>query len=121
MKRKTIRNHKDFLTPPDGITSVNSFVVVKIKPAKILGDARYGLIVSKKMFKLATARNRVKRLLRDWIAFNEDLMLPDFDYIFIARIGILNCSREYGRDRMKKAFRRIKRFVKISKKNAEQK
>jgi len=121
MKRKTIRNHKDFLTPPDGITAVTRFAVIKIKPAKIPGDARYGLIVSKKMSKLATTRNRAKRLLRDWIAFNEKLMLSKFDYIFIARVGILNCSREYGRDRMKKAFRRIKRLVKKSTQNAEQK
>ena len=70
-------------------------------------DSRYGIIASKRTFKFAVQRNRAKRLLRDWIAFNEDLMLPDMDYIFIARANILNCSRESGRAKMANALKRI--------------
>lgn len=97
MKRKTIRNHKDFLTTL-GDYKVSSYnIVVKAKNAKITGDARYGLFAPKKTFNLATDRNRAKRMLRDWIAFNEDLMLPELDYIFVARGPILTRRRDPGR------------------------
>lgn len=107
MKRKTIRNHRDFFVSPDGVKVADWHFIVKAKPAKIKDDARYGLIATKRTFKLAVARNRAKRLLRDWISFNEDLMLSDQDYIFIARASILDCERELGRARMAKALKAI--------------
>lgn len=107
MKRKTIRNHKDFLTAPNDLMVLSDCFILKVKPAKIAGDARYGLVVTKKTFKLAVQRNRAKRLLRDWIAFNEQFMLPDLDYIFIARSGILNSDRENGRAQVFRAFKKI--------------
>ena len=116
MKRKTIRNHKDFFVSSDDFKMTGLYFITKAKPAKIIGDARYGLIASKRTFKLAVQRNRAKRLLRDWIAFNEDLMLPDFDYVFIARFHILDCSRELGR---KKMANMLKRIAKLYKKNAK--
>jgi ribonuclease P protein component len=81
--------------------------VVKAKAAKISGDARYGLIVSKRDFKLAVHRNRAKRLMRDWIAFNEDLMSPELDYVFIAYSQVLDCGREVGRKSMADALVKI--------------
>ena len=106
MKRKTIRNHKDFLTTPDDKVVMNHFFITKAKKAA-KKDARYGIIASKRVLKLAVQRNRAKRMLRDWIAFNEDLMLPDMDYIFIAHTAILDCSREIGRHKMKNALKKI--------------
>ena len=107
MKRKTIRNHRDFLTTPNDLMARADCFVVKTKTAKFANDARFGLVASKKVFKLAVHRNRAKRLLRDWIAFNENLMLPDMDYIFIARSQILDCGREDGRLQMEKALKKI--------------
>ena len=106
MKRKTIRNHKDFLTTSDspGITSV--YFIVKTKPA-VKKDARYGVIAPKRSFKFAVTRNRTKRVLRDWIAYNENLMSPDLDYIFIARSRILDCSREEGRSEMARVLKKL--------------
>ena len=106
MKRKTIRNHKDFLTTPDNPSVMNYIFVIKIKDA-VKPDARYGVIASKRIFKLATQRNRAKRLLRDWIAFNEDLMLPNKDYIFIARSAIFNCERDVGRHKMAHLLKKL--------------
>ena len=106
MKRKTIRNHRDFLTTPDDKVVTNQFFITKMKNM-VKKDARYGVIASKKTFKLAVQRNRVKRLLRDWVAFNEDLMLPDMDYIFIARAAVLGCSREVGRQKMQNALKKL--------------
>ena len=106
MKRKTIRNHKDFLTTSSDPTVISSCFIVKAKSAA-KKDARYGIIASKRTFKLAVQRNRAKRLLRDWIAFNEPLMLPDMDYIFVARTSILNCSRENGRKKIATVLKKI--------------
>jgi len=106
MKRKTIRNHKDFLTAPTDKMVTDSCFIVKIKTAA-KKDARYGIIAPKRTFKLAIQRNRAKRLLRDWILNSEHLMLPDMDYIFIARSAILECSREKGREQMAKALEKL--------------
>jgi len=107
MKRKTILNHRDFLTVREDPVVFADCFVAKAKSAKFIGDARFGLVATKKTFRLAVHRNRAKRLLRDWIAFNEDLMLPDMDYIFIARSPILDCNREDGRNQMRKALKKI--------------
>ncbi len=106
MKRKTIRNYKDFATTPDDPVVHDFYFIVKAKRA-VKKDSRYGLVAAKKIFKLATLRNRAKRLLRDWIAYNEHLMKPDMDYIFIARPTILNCSREEGRKNLANALKKF--------------
>lgn len=106
MKRKTIRNHKDFATTPDDPVVPDFYFIVKAKRA-VKKDSRYGLIAAKRIFKLATLRNRAKRLLRDWIAYNEHLMKPNMDYIFIARPTILNCAREAGRKKLAHALKKI--------------
>lgn len=106
MKRKTIRNYKDFLTSPDDPAAFNPFFITKAKPAA-KKDSRYGIIAPKRTLKFATDRNRAKRLLRDWIAYNEDLMLPNKDYIFIVRAPILECERDKGRKEMAAALKKI--------------
>lgn len=105
MKRKTIRNHNDFLTQRTDPCVMNLFFTVKIKPAKIPGDARYGIIAPKRVFKLATMRNRAKRIVRDWIAANEDLMLDKYDYVFVLREPILYLPRDKGRRKMQLKLR----------------
>jgi len=110
MKRKTIRNHRDFLTTIDDFKSSNDLFMVKAKNAKIPGDARYGIIVTKKSFKLAIWRNRAKRLIRDWIAANEDLMVDNLDYIFILHGAILDADREQGRKQMAHALVQISKM-----------
>lgn len=105
MKRKTIRNHNDFLTQRTDPCVMNLFFTVKIKPAKIPGDARYGIIAPKRVFKLATMRNRAKRIVRDWIAANEDLMLDEYDYVFVLREPILYLPRDKGRRKMQLKLR----------------
>ncbi|MCQ2562838.1 MAG: ribonuclease P protein component [Alphaproteobacteria bacterium] len=104
MKRKTILNHLDFLTKYDAPKNVTPFFIVKIKPVKDINNPRYGIIASKRTFKLAVHRNRAKRLLRDWIAFHENLMIDKYDYVFIARADILSATRDKGRDFIKQAF-----------------
>lgn len=107
--RDTIKKHSDFLTTPDDPSATTSLFFVRAKPAKIPGDARYGLVVTKRTFKFAVHRNRAKRLLRDWIAYTSDMLAPEYDYIFIARPAILDATRDQGRAEMAKALEHIMR------------
>lgn len=104
MIRDTIKNHRDFLMGEDDPVAKSNFFLVRAKPAKFPDDPRYGLIVTKKMFKHAVDRNRAKRLLRDWIAHCEKQMRPEWDYVYIVRRGILDATRDEGRTAMKKAL-----------------
>ena len=74
MKRDTIKKHSDFLAGENDPTARCAYFLVRAKPAKYPNDARYGLIVTKKTFKHAVDRNRAKRLIRDWIAYNEKML-----------------------------------------------
>ena len=53
--------------------------------------------------------DRAKRLLRDWVRFNEGLLLPDMDYVFVARHAILDATRDDGRDAMARALGQLKK------------
>lgn len=51
--------------------------------------SRYGFIVSKKIDKRATVRNRVKRQIRVCIEDNFDKIKPGYDMLFILKKNIL--------------------------------
>ena len=110
--RDTIKKHEDFARTPDDLSGMSAFFIARAKPAKYPDDARYGLVVTKKTFKHAVDRNRAKRLLRDWIAYNEKYMLANMDYVFIARHKILDATRNDGRDAMRKALHWISKSYK---------
>ena len=68
------------------------------------------MIATKKTFRLAVWRNRAKRVARDWIAYNEDVMLDDLDYIFILREPILRAVRDEGRSEMRKQLNKMSKI-----------
>ena len=107
--RDTIKNHKDFIMTDANPAARSDLFYVRMKPCAIDGDARYGLVVTKRAFKFATQRNRAKRLLRDWVRFNEGLLQPDMDYVFIARRAILDATRDDGRAAMAHALANLKK------------
>ncbi len=109
MIRDTIKNHSDFIAGENDPTARCAFFLVRAKPAKYPDDARFGLIVTKKTFKHAVDRNRAKRLIRDWIAYNEKMMRDDWDYIFVIRRDILSADRDCGREAMRKALHYLKK------------
>lgn len=104
MIRDTIKRHEDFAMRENDPVAKSTYFLVRAKNAKYPDDARYGIIVTKKTFKHAVDRNRAKRLIRDWIAFNENIMRPEWDYVFIIRRAILDADRTSGRVAMKKAL-----------------
>ena len=105
--RDTIKKHSDFLVGPDDPSARSAFFLVRAKKTIFSGGARIGFTATKHTFKLAVDRNRAKRLMRDWAHFCEDLMVPDFDYIFIARPPILTATRDEGREAMTRALKHI--------------
>lgn len=119
MIRDTIKNHKDFATTDTDPSGRCAYFLIRAKDTNFPGDARYGLVVTKKSFRHAVVRSRVKRMLRDWIAFNEKLMCDDMDYVFIARRAIVDAKRDDGREAMRKALAYIRRTVRDAKRNAK--
>lgn len=57
--------------------------------SKKRAPSRFGIVVSNKISKRATARNRAKRLLRQAIRKNMIEVLPGFDVVFLAKKKIL--------------------------------
>ena len=112
--RDTIKKHSDFLMTDENPVARSAFFYVRIKPCVIPDNPRYGLVATKKTFKFATQRNRAKRLLRDWIRFNETQLRPDMDYVFTARKTILDATREDGREAMTQALLYLKKTPKPS-------
>ena len=109
MKRDTIKNHTDFAMGENDPVAKCAYFIVRAKMAKIPDDARYGMIVTKKTFKHAVDRKRAKRLLLDWMAVNEHMMRPEWDYVFIIRRAIIDADRTSGRVAMKKALHYLRK------------
>jgi len=106
--RNTIKKHADFAELENSRTFRCELFIARAHPTKFPNDARYGLIVPKRAFKLATRRNRIKRRLRAWIRLNEGLLLPDLDYVFIARSGVSDADHQKGMLWMQRALKEIK-------------
>jgi len=107
MKHKTIRNHRDFITSKDDILEQSVCFNLKIKNQSVPGEIRYGIIASKRVFRTAVDRNLAKRKMRDWIAYNEELMNLNVDYIFFVNEQILDYPRDIGRKDVREAMENI--------------
>jgi len=107
MKRNIIKKHKDFAMSKDGPVFKTELFVVRARPTLWLGDAKYGITATKRTLKLATDRNRAKRLLRAWIGANEKYMSPNLDYVFIVCAAILKADFSTGSGWMKTAIKKV--------------
>ena len=83
-----LRNKSDFARVLKNGKSKNS----RFLSLRFIGNdcpfSRLGLLVSKKAFKKANQRNRIKRKLREALRANLSLIKPGQDLIFIARGGL---------------------------------
>ena len=61
--------------------------ILIIATANDLKQPRLGLVIAKKHVKLATQRNRLKRLIRESFRLQQQ-QLPDLDIVVLARKGI---------------------------------
>ena len=81
LPRGTEFNKKDFYTSP--------FFVLKLTRNEE-SFSRFGFVVSKKIDKRATVRNKIKRKIRVCIETNFDKIKPGYDILFILKKHILN-------------------------------
>ncbi len=107
--RNTIKNHDDFIMTDENPKALSPFFVVRAKPAKFPNDPRVGFTATKKTFRHAVDRNLAKRKMRDWVRAQESRLLPNMDYVFIARHAIGDASRDDGRAAMARALHYIAR------------
>lgn len=107
--RDTIKKHEDFHTTDSDPSARSLYFVVRAKPARFPDNPRIGFMATKRTFKLAVHRNRAKRLMREWVRYNADLMVPEFDYIFVGRSPIIYTDRKTGYAAMARALKHILR------------
>jgi ribonuclease P protein component len=86
--KETKFEKKDFYTTP--------FFVLKIAKNE-KSFSRFGFIVSKKIDKRATVRNRIKRQVRVCIETNFSKIIPGYDMLFILKKQMLGkTTKEIG-------------------------
>jgi ribonuclease P protein component len=68
---------------------------------------RFAVVVSIKVAKKATARNRIKRQLRAILRENRTQVSPGYDVVLVARSGIEKSSREALVRAVELAFRKL--------------
>jgi ribonuclease P protein component len=105
--RQTIKNHRDFAMPDNMPVCITRLFIAKARPTLWNDNPKYGLVATKRTFKLAVQRNRAKRLLRTWIRNSEKSMDDNTDYVFIARSAILDASLDDGLKTMEYALKKI--------------
>lgn len=114
----SLKKRGDFLRIQSmGQKWVTPTLIVQMAPSSMPDPAvvRYGLTVTKKIYKKAVDRNRVKRRLRPIIqSVSSDLHLHGVDIVFIARAAALDAPY----DALQKDLRwAVKRLIKKDPKN----
>lgn len=101
MAVEKLKKHFDFMELKD--TPFKSFtrhLVLQMKP-NTLGNTRFGYTVSKKISKLATDRNRLRRQMRNIVRLHPQIsnLYPSHDFVLIARKSALDCTyQELAKD-----------------------
>lgn len=67
---------------------------LSVAQKKVSGSPRFGFVISTKIDKRATVRNRIKRLLREAVRANLAKVPDGFDLVFIVRPKIVGKSYE---------------------------
>ncbi len=87
-KANRLTKKKDFdVVFKNGEGVKNGFLVIKILKNDT-SQSRFGIVVSKKISNLATARNKVKRRLRDAIAAQLPAIKKSVDVVIVTLPGI---------------------------------
>ena len=67
---------------------------LSVAQRKIAGPSRFGFVISTKIDKRATVRNRIKRLLRQAVRERLEKIPDGFDLVFVVRPKIVGKSYE---------------------------
>jgi ribonuclease P protein component len=108
--RETLSRTKDFMRLKESNAFFRTHLFV-INAAKSETDGKYGLIASKKTFKNAINRNRARRLMREWLRLNVEMLQKNTDYVFVLRSSILNAGLEDGLKQTVNAISKINEML----------
>ncbi len=87
-KRFRLRKQRDFENIFNGgMYLSDGFLALKSK-SNNFGCSRFGFVVSNKISNIAAKRNRIKRIMREYIRINMPNLKEGFDCLFIAKKGI---------------------------------
>ncbi|MBU1132494.1 ribonuclease P protein component [Patescibacteria group bacterium] len=92
-----------------GINLSSSHLILKYYPNNRT-VSRFGLLVSNKIDKRATARNRIKRQLRESIHLNLPNFKTNIDALIIAKPSIKNVESVDLRKELLNIFRKVKGY-----------
>ncbi len=67
-----------------------SFGMLILPDFNLKGKSIFGFIVSKKVDRRATVRNRIKRILAEAVRLNEDLFTSGYKVLFLAKRSLVN-------------------------------
>lgn len=85
-----LQKEKDFkIVWKNGKSYISRCIIIKIRKNS-RNISRFGVIVSNKISKKSTKRNRLKRQIREIIRLKIKQIKPGFDCIVLARQGILD-------------------------------
>ena len=100
-----IRKKKDFeeIKEKGNLYQRDLFGVVVLKKEKSL-DSRFGFVVSTKISKHASQRNRIKRALREAVRHHLYIVEKGYDIIFLPKTNILRKSTD-------EMMREVKLFI----------
>lgn len=90
--RKTLKKHSDFLKDTGFKDIKTNIFILKIRPCIFEKDPRYGIVTTKKTFKLAIERNRARRIMRASLNIFNKKLSEKSDYIFILKKSILDIN-----------------------------
>ena len=94
---RVFKRGRSFFTPILGVKAAPGGRVV----------TRFAVVVSTKVAKRATARNRIKRQLREILRENRAQINSGYDVVLLARLGIEKSSREELIRTVELAFRKL--------------
>jgi ribonuclease P protein component len=110
--RTVKKNHEFRRMYQRGKSSVNSFLVLYIRPNRF-GHNRLGVTVSAKLGK-AVVRNRIRRRLREIWRLNDGQLKQGYDMVLVARGRSVRSSYQ----EMEKAYLKAAAELKLLEKNA---
>mgnify|MGYP000526293949 CR=1 FL=1 len=98
---KVIKNGHSFFVPEVGIKFIRNN----------LKNSRFCFIISSKIDKRATVRNKIKRRLREIVRQNLEKIKPGFDILIFARFGIKELNFWQMKEKLEQLFKKSKLLV----------
>jgi ribonuclease P protein component len=93
----------------NGLSVFNKEIGIKFIKNNLL-NSRFCFIVSSKIDKRATVRNKIKRRLREIIRQNLEKIKPGFDIVIFAKVGIKDLDFFQLKEKLEQLLKKSKLF-----------